>query len=392
MEAVNETYELVILSYMMANPRANLNLKDTDFFYPENRELYRVLHKGIVEPIMIREVLKGHDGGLSALDKAVEIQPVEDIGVFIEEITAMAGYREFTGIAHEIEEGKEFDIEKARKAILNIRAYSKAKSMKELFTPETIDDMARKKVLKTGFPQLDEAYTFEEGQLLVVAGETSKGKTQFAMNVAKTVAEEGGKVLFITLEMNPSQLLSRFVAMTLDYPIHMAFGSNQEYREFAKRFMQTSSWVDNIMIDDQCTDLQAILGDMNETRPDLTIIDYAQLVSVDGKMGEEKVIAEIAQTLRTVCHNQRIILISQLSRQTAGGDKSPIDRLKGSGALGYSASAIISIEIKSDSITYYTLAKNTTGMGHGVNLSVPLSNNNGRFRELSSDVRLPTGS
>lgn len=384
MEAVNITYEKVILAYMLENPRANLNLKDSDFFYPENRELYKVMRKGANNPIMIREILKDpkHTESLRVLEEIENIPPIEDIGPFIKEITDMAGYREFTQVAKDIEEGREFDIGKARAAIMNIRAYSKAKTMREIFTPEHIDGMGKKRALKTGLAHLDDVYHFEEGQLLVVTGETSKGKTQFAMNIAKSVAEQGAKVLFITLEMSPDNLLERFVAMTLDYPIHMCFGSNDEFREFAKRFMKTGSFVDNIYIDDQCADLAAILGDINEIRPDVTIIDYAQLVKVDGKGGEEKVIADIAQTLRIVCHDQRVILVSQLARQTANGDKNPIDRLKGSGALGYSASAIISVALKPDSVTYYTLEKNTTGMGYGVGTTIPLYNSNGRFAEI----------
>jgi replicative DNA helicase len=370
---------------MLQNPRANLNLKDTDFFYPENRELYKTMRKGANNPIMIREVLKDpkYSESLKVLSEIEGMPRIDDIGPFIKEITDMAGYREFTQVAKDIEEGKEFDIGKARAAIMNIRSYSKARSMKDIFDVEHIDGMGKKRTLKTGFAHLDEVYHFEEGQLLVVTGETSKGKTQFSMNIAKAVAEQGAKVLFVTLEMSPDNLLERFVAMTLDYPVHMCFGSNEEFREFAKRFMKTSSFVDNIYIDDQASDLQAILGDINEIRPDVTIIDYAQLVRVDGKIGEEKVLAEIAQTLRTVCHDQRIILVSQLARQTAGADKSPIDRLKGSGALGYSASAIISVALKPDSVTYYTLEKNTTGMGYGVGTSMPLYNSNGRFAEIS---------
>jgi replicative DNA helicase len=385
MEAISDVYERVILAYMMANPRANLNLKETDFFFEENKTLYKLLKKGVASPIMIREQLKDpkYEKTLAVLTDIEDCPPVDDIGSFVKEITAMAGYREFTQIAHEIENGTSFDIAGARKAILGIRAYSKAKSMKELFTPESIDNLAKKKVLRTGFPKLDDVYRFEEGQLMIVAGETSKGKTQFAMNVSKAVAEEGGKVLFITLEMNPDQVLGRFVAMTLDYPIYQAFGSNEEYRQFAKRFMLTSNWTNNIYIDHECSDLGAILGDINEIRPDLTVIDYAQLVKVDGKGGEEKVIADIAQTLRTVCHDHRIILVSQFSRQTEAGSKNPLDRLKGSGALAYSASAVVYIERRADSLNYYTLLKNTTGMGHGVGVEIPMANINGRFQEVA---------
>jgi replicative DNA helicase len=385
MEAVSEGLEKALLAYLLKNPRANLNLKESDFFFPEHRQFYKLLRRGYTSPILMRE--NTHDEAvLKVLSEIENADPVIDIEPIVKTVTDMAAYREFVSRAHELEESGDFDIEKARKAVLSIRAYSKAKTVKELFDDERIDEMANRKILKTGFPHLDDVYNFEEGQLLIIAGETSKGKTQLAMNIAKKTAEDGGKVLFISLEMNPEQLLSRFVAMTLDYPIRLAYGSNEEYREYAKRFLRTNSWVNNIYIDDSCKDLQAILGDINEVRPDLTVIDYAQLISVDGRMGEEKVVAEIAQTLRTVCHDQRIILISQLSRKTEATDRNPLARLKGSGALEYSASAILYVEVGDDSITSYTLLKNTTGLGYGVGTKVKLSNLNGRYEELGETV------
>lgn len=384
MESYNDTYEKLMILYLLKNPRAMLPLKEQDFFNDDNRYLFKLLKHGAVNSVMLEERLKkdGKENLIPIIQQ--EIPDKIDPEPFVNEIIKMSGQREMIELLHNVENKPEdYDIEKVRKAILHIRSYSKAKTLTELFPDKTVDSWANRKIITTGFNKLDENFHFGLGQFLIVAGETSKGKTQYAMNIAKHVAESGGTVLFISLEMTAELLLGRFVAMTLDYPIQRAFASNEEFRVFVKKFLKTESWVNNILIDETSKELSDVLGSINEVHPDLVIVDYAQLMSVDGKMGDEKIVAEIAQTFRSSCHDTRVILISQFSRPTEATSKNPLARLKGSGALEYSASAIVIVARReSDGITTYSLEKNTTALGNGVGMVVSLSNSNGRFAEL----------
>lgn len=381
----NKTYEQVVLLYMLNNPRALIPLKESDFYDEDNRYIFKQIKKGKVNSIMLEEQMKAD--GKEALIPVIQQELPEkmDIEPFVDQIVKMAGRREAIDILHKAEDDPEnWDIEKLRKALQFVRSYARAKTLKELFDDDSIDEWAKRKIITTGFGKLDENFHFGLGQFLIIAGETSKGKTQMAMNIAKHVAEQGGKVLFISLEMTAELLLGRFVAMTLDYPIQRAFSTNEEFRVFVKKFLKTESWIDNIPIDETSKELSAVLGSINEMHPDLVIVDYAQLMSVDGKMGDEKIVAEIAQTFRNSCHDTRVILISQLSRPTEASSKNPLSRLKGSGALEYSASAIVFVSRRdSDGVTQYELAKNTTALGNGVGMVVDLSNSNGRFAELA---------
>ena len=381
----NNTYEQLMLLYMLQNPRALIPLKEQDFYVDDNRYLFKIIKKGAVNTVMLTERLKKE--GKEALIPIIT-QPMPEGKIdpepFIKELIGMTSRREIIDLMHRAEDKpEEYSVEKIRKAILHLRSYSRAKTLRELFTDEQIDSWADRKTVTTGLTKLDENFHFELGQFLIIAGPTSHGKTQLAMNVAKKIAEHDGKILFISLEMSAELLLARFVAMTLDYPIYHAFSSNAEFRIFVKKFLKTENWTDNILIDETSKELGDILGSINEVKPDLVIVDYAQLMSIDGKMGEEKIVAEIAQTFRNSCHDTRVILVSQLSRPTEASSKNPLSRLKGSGALEYSASAIIFVERReSDGVTQYTLAKNTTALGNGVGTVVDLSNVNGRLAEL----------
>lgn len=66
--------------------------------------------------------------------------------------------------------------------------------------------------LSTGFPSIDQlTLGLVGGELIIVAGPTSRGKTLLSMNIANNIAKEGGRVLFVTLEMTHEELTSRYM-------------------------------------------------------------------------------------------------------------------------------------------------------------------------------------
>lgn len=66
--------------------------------------------------------------------------------------------------------------------------------------------------LSTGFPALDKlTLGMVGGELIIVAGPTSRGKTLLSMNIANNIAKYGGRVLFVTLEMTHAELTSRYM-------------------------------------------------------------------------------------------------------------------------------------------------------------------------------------
>ncbi len=73
------------------------------------------------------------------------------------------------------------------------------------------DDPVEHYGIRTGFPALDEKLTaMAPGQMIVVAGRTSMGKTAFALNVARNVGMKQGKTVgIISLEMENAELFDR---------------------------------------------------------------------------------------------------------------------------------------------------------------------------------------
>lgn len=66
--------------------------------------------------------------------------------------------------------------------------------------------------LSSGFPSIDQlTLGLAGGELVIIAGPTSRGKTLLAMNIANNVAKNSGRVLFVTLEMTHEELTSRYM-------------------------------------------------------------------------------------------------------------------------------------------------------------------------------------
>lgn len=64
--------------------------------------------------------------------------------------------------------------------------------------------------LSTGYPKIDKlTLGLAPGELILLAGKTSRGKTTLAMNIGNKVALGGSTVLFVTLKMTHEEITQR---------------------------------------------------------------------------------------------------------------------------------------------------------------------------------------
>jgi replicative DNA helicase len=78
---------------------------------------------------------------------------------------------------------------------------------------EDIDSPVARTGIPTGYQQIDSLMGgMEAGQMIVVGGRTSMGKTALALNIAARVAMVGTPVGYVTMEMSKSQLIRRILA------------------------------------------------------------------------------------------------------------------------------------------------------------------------------------
>ncbi len=191
---------------------------------------------------------------------------------------------------------------------------------------------------------------FQEGDLVVIAGETSQGKTALAVTIAKTQSVKYKlPSLFVSIEMTDTQLAGRMMSQETGVSSKILLsGQPTQYQ-----LQQINSNINNlinapIFIDNNSsTDINEIVSLIYSVKAkhDIKIvyIDYLQLISMRGQKGgtKEQEVADICRLLKNTAKKLKIpiVLLSQLSRDRAN-PKPTLARLRGSGQIEEAADIV----------------------------------------------------
>ena len=210
--------------------------------------------------------------------------------------------------------------------------------------------------LSTGFPDLDRIITgLPSGDLMVVAARPSMGKTAFALDIARHVAERLQQVvMFVSLEMSKEQVADRIMAGALQVSTHelrRGLIEEDDFRRMGQVFDEITPA--KMYIDDDCDCTLAHLRSRTRRQQlerglDLLIVDYLQLIEVGGKVGPENRVQEVSKISRDLKRLARelrvpVIAISQLSRSVENRtDKRPqLSDLRESGSIEQDADTVL---------------------------------------------------
>lgn len=211
--------------------------------------------------------------------------------------------------------------------------------------------------LATGFRVFDRMTGgLHPGQLAIIAGRPSMGKTAFALNVAMNVArgKEEGEVAVFSLEMDTDSLMERLLAAEARVSAHQWRRAAMTPEEIRRVNVGASSIsASNLWIDDQPT--QTVLDIRSKCRRlkasprglKLILIDYLQLlrpVSDNRGRSREQEVAQMSLALKGLARELSVPLIclSQLSRSPEQRqDKRPmLSDLRESGSIEQDADLV----------------------------------------------------
>ena len=188
-----------------------------------NKRIYRKCEKlrfdrkainveSLYEPDLVERVIDGY----SAFGSMARI----DIAPLIRRLHEDWKYRLLQGMAMDIN-----DMSKTQEEISEIwgridetRSKLDIRINESMFTVAELADLygneetyneTSKSCLVSGFPNFDKSVIIKPGDLIILAGRPSMGKTDFALLYAKAVAEKGFPVGFVSLEMRGMYLLKR---------------------------------------------------------------------------------------------------------------------------------------------------------------------------------------
>ena len=212
----------------------------------------------------------------------------------------------------------------------------------------------------TGFKDLDNKLQgLQKGDLVVVAGRPSMGKTSFALNIAENVLlddDSNGAVLIFSLEMPGESLTTRLLSgMTKLNQQNVRSGmlKDDELRillQQSEKLKNMPLWIDDSSILSPM-ELRAKARRLARTEKDglsLIVVDYLQLMqlplSIENRVNQ---ISEISRSLKSLAKelNVPVIALSQLNRAVEQRpNKRPIMAdLRDSGAIEQDADVILFI-------------------------------------------------
>jgi replicative DNA helicase len=205
--------------------------------------------------------------------------------------------------------------------------------------------------LPTGFAYLDEKTCgLSGGDLVIVAGRPSMGKTAFALNIAERVALNGKPVLVFSMEMSKRQLVERSLSSIGRIPLSAIRSGNLSEEHFGRLSMAMGKLFNSPLIVDDRPALR-IAQMRSRTRRiarrhglSLIVIDYIQLATGEGNNREQEV-SSVSRGLKALAKefDVPVIAISQLSRKVdeRANNRPVLSDLRESGAIEQDADIVM---------------------------------------------------
>ena len=213
--------------------------------------------------------------------------------------------------------------------------------------------------IPTGFEDLDERTSgFQPGDLIIVAGRPSMGKTAFSLNIAENVALDSKKpVAVFSMEMGATQLATRMIGSVGRLDQHRMRNGNLEDEDWVRLTTALGKLNDApIFIDEgaglSSFDVRARARRLHRQTGGLglIVVDYLQLMAgTSGRASENRAteISEISRSLKSLAKelNVPVVALSQLNRSVEQRpDKRPVmSDLRESGAIEQDADLILFI-------------------------------------------------
>jgi replicative DNA helicase len=354
-----------------------------DFYKQSHRKIFNVMTELFernepIDMITLTNYLKKIDelenvGGISYLSSLVNMVPtaanVKYHSKIVREKAILRGLlRSATEIANKVYEDN-FDAEDlvdyAEKSVFDIsdkRIKASFVTLKEVIKDsfEMIENLYDKKETVTGVPSgfrdLDELTTgFQKGDLIVVGGRPSMGKTAFALNIAQHVGVELREpVAIFSLEMAKEQLALRMLcaeAMVNSNSIRKGFIKKEDWHKLTSAASNLTGAP--IFIDDSSSitvlELRAKARRLKmDAGLSLVIVDYLQLMRGKGSFERrEQEISDISRSLKALAKELSVpvIAVSQLNRsvEQRRPPKPMLADLRESGAIEQDADVILFI-------------------------------------------------
>ena len=330
-------------------------LGSDDFYQTSHRIIYDAIvtlleHDKPADILTVKEqVIKSHDeesiGGFAYLAQIAENTPsVSNIEAYAKHVRELSIYRQLTKIGKELADTafnpKDIEVndllDLSERKIFEIAEQVSRNKQEITNVKDIIKDVVNRvhemqelkgyKGAETGFSEFDKLTSgLQNGDLIIIAGRPSMGKTALSMNIVEHVAiHNSTPVAVFSLEMPTEQLVIRMISSFGRIDSSKLRDGDMSEIDWNSFNHAVRAFEENIILIDETpsitpTEIRAKCRRLKRRYPDLGLImvDYLQLMTVHGK-SENRVqeISEISRSLKSLAKeiNVPVIALSQLNR------------------------------------------------------------------------------
>jgi replicative DNA helicase len=330
-------------------------LSSDDFYQTSHRIIYDAIvtlleHDKPADILTVKEqVIKTHDedsiGGFAYLAQIAENTPsVSNIEAYAKHVRELSIYRQLIKIGKEMADTafnpKDIEVndllDLSERKIFEIAEQVSRNKQEITNVKDIIKDVVNRvhemqelkgyKGAETGFSEFDKLTSgLQDGDLIIIAGRPSMGKTALSMNIVEHVAiHNSTPVAVFSLEMPTEQLVIRMISSFGRIDSSKLRDGDMSEIDWNSFNHAVRAFEENTILIDETpsitpTEIRAKCRRLKRRYPELGLImvDYLQLMTVHGK-SENRVqeISEISRSLKALAKeiNVPVIALSQLNR------------------------------------------------------------------------------
>jgi len=202
-------------------------------------------------------------------------------------------------------------------------------------------------------------FAYRSGDLHVIAARPGVGKTTFLLNEAESLAKQGHKVGFVTLEMPAYQCVNRVIANVCNVTMHELRAQGGVHAVIAKNADKTSH-INNIMFfEDYSVDINTLVASIRRAVAagvDVIFIDQiSHIRHTDKAYSKADAVERTVRTLRSLALELNICIIAanQISRAALQTEEPQLEHLKESGALEEASQLVLMLQQKENELVVY---------------------------------------
>lgn len=210
--------------------------------------------------------------------------------------------------------------------------------------------------IPTGFSYLDNKGGLQRSDLVVIAAESSQGKTSLALDISISAARNGYPIAFYSTEMTNPQLSARMISAESDGKLCandiMQKALTQEQLQVYDKNVGRIEPLPIYFDDTSTMSIERIISSIRTLvrKKDICLacIDFLQVLQTNEKnmrQNEEQFYGMVTRKLKNLAKelNIAIVLLSQISRSKDNTTEPTLNRVRGSGQISEAADVVLLI-------------------------------------------------